>query len=103
VKVDYLVQTLAQLLGDYNNNGAVDAADYVLWRNGSALQNDDTPGTGADDYTRWRAQFGKTLPGGSGADAAVPEPAAIAMLLIAALSLTSRTATQSGRRGETYS
>src|SRR3954468_9066969 len=31
--------------GDYNNNGVVDAADYVLWRNGGPLQNEvDTPG-----------------------------------------------------------
>ena len=32
--------------GDYNNNGVVDAADYVLWRKGGPLQNEvDTPGT----------------------------------------------------------
>ena len=32
--------------GDYNNNGKVDAADYVLWRNGGPLQNEvTTPGT----------------------------------------------------------
>ena len=28
---------LAGVLGDYNNNGTVDAADYVLWRNGGPL------------------------------------------------------------------
>ena len=34
------------MLGDYNNNGTVDAADYVLWRNGGPLQNEsDMPGT----------------------------------------------------------
>ena len=26
--------------GDYNNNGVVDAADYVVWRNGGPLQNE---------------------------------------------------------------
>ena len=32
--------------GDYNNNGIVDSADYVLWRNGGPLQNEvDNPGT----------------------------------------------------------
>ena len=49
--------------GDYNNNGVVDAADYVLWRNGGTLQNDPTPGVQPGDYAVWRANFGKT--GGS--------------------------------------
>jgi hypothetical protein len=48
------------LQGDYNGNGSVDAADYVLWRQGGPLQNEvDTPGTiNAADYTEWRARFG---------------------------------------------
>ena len=43
----------AGLPGDYNNNSKVDAADYVLWRNGGPLQNEvDTPGTvNGADYT----------------------------------------------------
>jgi hypothetical protein len=49
--------------GDFNNNGVVDAADYVLWRDGGTLQNDPTPGVQAADYAVWRANFGKT--GGS--------------------------------------
>ena len=54
------------LPGDYNNNGTVDAADYVLWRKGGPLQNEvDTPGVvNAADYTAWRARFGNS---GSGA------------------------------------
>ena len=49
------------LTGDYNNNGTVDAADYVLWRNGGPLMNDSTPaGVGPEDYGVWRANFGKT-------------------------------------------
>jgi hypothetical protein len=75
----------AGVQGDYNNNGVVDAADYVLWRNGGPLQNEvDTPGTvNAADYTEWRARFGKTTNGsGAGAQfAAVPEPATLALLL----------------------
>jgi hypothetical protein len=64
--------------GDYNGNGVVDGADYVLWRNGGPLQNEvDTPGTvNAADYTAWRARFGNTSGSGSGVGgAAVPEPA----------------------------
>src|SRR5262245_30399917 len=47
--------------GDYNNNGTVDAGDYVLWRKGGPLQNDPTPGVQAGDYDVWRANFGKTV------------------------------------------
>jgi fibronectin-binding autotransporter adhesin len=69
--------------GDYNGNGLVDGADYVLWRNGGPLQNEvDSPGTvNAQDYTEWRARFGNTSGSGStlGA-AAVPEPSAFALL-----------------------
>jgi len=73
--------------GDYNGNGTVDAADYVLWRKGGPLQNEvDTPGTvNAADYTAWRARFGNTSGSGSGLqNAAVPEPGSLFLLCIAA-------------------
>jgi hypothetical protein len=61
------------ILGDYNANGVVDAADYALWRNGGPLLNDATPGSvGPEDYDVWRANFGKTSPG-SGASLAADE------------------------------
>jgi hypothetical protein len=67
--------------GDYNGNGMVDAADYVLWRKGGPLANEvDTPGTvNAADYTEWRARFGNPG-GGSGLASAVPEPGSWALL-----------------------
>ena len=54
----------AGIAGDYNNDGKVDAADYVLWRNGGPLQNETvTPGINTiEDYTVWRAQFWQQLP-----------------------------------------
>ena len=71
--------------GDYNKNGVVDGADYVLWRNGGPLQNEvDTPGTvNAADYTEWRARFGNTSGAGSGniAPGAVPEPGTFVFLV----------------------
>jgi hypothetical protein len=74
--------------GDYNGNGTVDAADYVLWRKGGPLLNEvDTPGTvNAADYTAWRARFGNTAGSGSGAtaSAAVPEPTTLVLLMFAA-------------------
>ena len=69
--------------GDYNNNGAVDAADYVLWRDGGPLENDATPGVQPADYDVWRQNFGA----GSGSGAAlgagvVPEPGSLALLAL---------------------
>jgi hypothetical protein len=65
------------LLGDYNLNGVVDAADYVVWRktlggtNVSAYSGADGDGDTTidqDDYVVWRTHFGQTLPPpGSGA------------------------------------
>lgn len=71
--------------GDYNGNGVVDAADYVLWRNGGPLKNEvDTPGTvNAADYTAWRARFGNTA--GSGASysiSAIPEASSFVLALL---------------------
>jgi hypothetical protein len=73
--------------GDYNNNGRVDAADYVLWRKGGSLANEvDTPGTvNAADYTAWRSRFGNAAgsSAGTAANTAVPEPSALALLILA--------------------
>jgi hypothetical protein len=73
--------------GDFNNNGTVDAADYVLWRDGGTLQNDPTQGNQPGDYDVWRMNFGKTAGGGAAIpsavslSASVPEPAACVLLL----------------------
>jgi hypothetical protein len=77
--------------GDYNNNGVVDAADYVVWRKNNntaaTLPNDSTPGmVDNSDYTVWRSHFGQTAGAGSGlgvAIGAVPEPAAWMLVSIA--------------------
>ena len=82
--------------GDYNQNGIVDAADYTVWRNnlgsGTSLANDDTPGVGPDDYTRWRTHFGQTAGSGAGANvnAAVPEPATALLMVLAAAGVSRR-------------
>lgn len=85
-----LTTTPAGVLGDYNNNGVVDAADYVLWRNGGSLQNEGvTTGSNTpEDYTYWRSRFGATTGTGAGLEGgAVPEPATWLIGLIAALLL----------------
>lgn len=68
--------------GDYNEDGVVDAADYAVWRDAlgreESLPNDDTPGVGADDYERWRTNFGMTNSGGGAfTNTSVPEPSTL--------------------------
>jgi hypothetical protein len=63
--------------GDHNNDGRVDAADYVVWRKNNI--------DGQQGYNDWRANFGRTAGSGSALDgaAAVPEPASVALVLLA--------------------
>jgi hypothetical protein len=69
----------AGLSGDYNADGKVDAADYVIWRNDPAAHGGDPAG-----YNAWRANFGAGGPGsGLGGGAAVPEPSSLGLLIVA--------------------
>jgi hypothetical protein len=64
------------LAGDFNGDGKVDAADYVVWRKTDGSQ---------DGYNAWRTNFGRTSGSAAGqVAAAVPEPGA---LLLAAFGL----------------
>ena len=77
------------LLGDYNDDGTIDAADYTVWRDvlaagGTELTNDPTPGTvDESDYAYWKANFGATSGSGALAAAAVPEPSTLALVALA--------------------
>jgi hypothetical protein len=80
----------AGLTGDFNGDGAVDAADYVQWRDGGTLQNEGgiTPGMATpDDYQTWRSNFGKTATGAASFGAAVPEPRVAALMAIGMLAM----------------
>jgi hypothetical protein len=88
--VSLTAQTVA-VPGDYNGNGIVDSADYVLWRNSvgqSTLNNRGTGITGPigqADYDFWRSHFGNTSGSGSAVgSAAVPEPCVCTLALLAA-------------------
>jgi hypothetical protein len=72
----------ATLLGDYNQDGSVDAADYVVWRKTDGLQ---------EGYEMWRDNFGSTAGSGAAAEAsetAVPEPSTFAQLCLLAAGST---------------
>ncbi|MCC7475905.1 MAG: autotransporter-associated beta strand repeat-containing protein [Pirellulales bacterium] len=78
------------LPGDFNDDGFVDSADYVIWRKNEGtsnpLPNDNGIGgvVGTAHYDLWRGNFGNP-PGvgsGMGTSAAVPEPTAMALLAL---------------------
>jgi len=93
-RLDVIAEVVgSMLLGDYNNNGIVDAADYTVWQDsfGSLVE----LGTGADgngngiidaaDYTVWQDNFGLTA-GLTAEEIAgrftlIPEPASALLLM----------------------
>lgn len=80
-----------EVLGDYNNDGVTDAADYTVWRdrNGdtTSLVNDQTIG-GVDesDYLWWDRGYGRTL--ASTHSISTPEPTGLALGLAGVAMLT---------------
>jgi hypothetical protein len=83
---EFQLSPLSLLAGDYNRDGQVNNADYVVWRNtngSSGFFAADGNGDGVVnqlDYNYWRFRFGNA---GSGA-AAVPEPSSSVLLLVVA-------------------
>ncbi|HEX5471983.1 MAG TPA: hypothetical protein VFW73_08855, partial [Lacipirellulaceae bacterium] len=83
VELQVVAPTLA---GDFNGDGSVDAADYVVWRKGLGTL------FMAEDYDSWQTNFGQSLGNGTSAHEsslkiAVPEPFAATLLGIGSLSL----------------
>lgn len=75
----------ATLAGDYNADGVVDSADYVVWRDhlGSSytLRNDLTPATvDTDDYQVWKSGFGNSSRPSSLGTHQIPGPQSSASL-----------------------
>jgi hypothetical protein len=88
--VDYTGGTEAEvaLLGDFNSNGTVDGVDLGIWETnfgtGTTLATGDADGDGdadGNDFLVWQANITASPV------AAIPEPATIAMLTVAAIGL----------------
>jgi hypothetical protein len=84
--------------GDFNDDGTVDTADYVAWRNsyGQAVtyfSGADGNGSGSvdeADYALWRSRFGSQVGVAAAFGATVPEPATLSVWLVAAAALVLR-------------
>jgi hypothetical protein len=93
------LQVVTQVTADYNHNGIVDIADYVVWREtlgqtGANLAADGTGSAGIPDsdvnqldYDFWRAHFGELVAPAATASLSrigtvVPEPTTALVLLI---------------------
>ncbi|MEN1678665.1 MAG: hypothetical protein AAGJ46_03680 [Planctomycetota bacterium] len=81
------------VLGDYNGDFVVDAADYTVWRDNFGSITPGTPGDGdgdndvdLDDYSIWKNAI---LPPPADATAA-PEPGAVALILSPVAAMLSR-------------
>lgn len=89
-----------KLAGDFNNNGIVDAGDYIVWRNSNGQSGANLPADANNDgrvnsldYPIWRANFGATAAAGSGGNlpaGAVPEPASFALAGIGTITFIAR-------------
>jgi len=102
----YHIRALARSrpFADFNGDGVVDAADYVMLRNsdagsGTGIAGDDDVTAGAG-FAEWTQQFGETVPdlsmmdamigaamGSTVTTAAVPEPAFVSMAVLGGLIL----------------
>jgi hypothetical protein len=103
-----IFEDLSGLLGDFNEDDKVDAADYVVWRkNGTnPLPNDNGLTTAAARFNLWRANFGNTPGSGASLDPGnVPEPCTgclVALVIAAVVGQRHVMRLARGRRLEAY-
>jgi beta-glucanase (GH16 family) len=96
--VDYVRvwQKQTGLIGDYNGDGNVNAADYTVWRDTLGQSAIGLPADGSgngtvdqSDYDKWQANFGLTGAGAAATESlgTVPEPSTIVIAVTALLSM----------------
>jgi hypothetical protein len=81
-----------QIPGDFDFNGAVDAADLLIWRGAAGIDAEgDADGDGdtdGADFLAWQSHLGATW-SATGAAVTVPEPASLTLACSLAAALTS--------------
>jgi hypothetical protein len=78
------LQVFLELPGDFNHDGAVDGADFLVWQRGLGGSHS------AATLAVWRAHFGETAGSGAEFNAAAPEPTSAWLLLLGAGACPSR-------------
>jgi hypothetical protein len=96
--IDHLQENVffVPIPGDFNGDGAVDAADYVVWRKYEGTNNvwadgDGNGSVGAEDLALWRANYGRmagTIGGLSPNQVPEPVSAALVCMALVAISLS---------------
>jgi hypothetical protein len=87
--------------GDFNADGKVDSADYVIWRNSNAQSGTNLPADANSDghvdsldYQTWRANFGQSLESGLNTSTTfpfgIPEPSTAVMALATFIAAAAR-------------
>jgi hypothetical protein len=95
--VTYVIPAATELAGDFNDDGIVNAADYIVWRNNLGQQvtlpGDETPGSVDEaDYVTWQENFGATADtNGSANGNPVPEPTTATLFVLASTTIASLT------------
>jgi hypothetical protein len=88
--LQYVQAQITAADADYNDDGVVDAADYVVWRDlsgssgvGLAADGDGNGTVDQADYDIWRSNYGRSVGTGSAASSnvLVPEPTTMLMLI----------------------
>jgi len=83
-----LVVAPPKIPGDFNDDGAVDAADYIIWKKlrdteADLPNDDDLPGPiGSAHYALWQQNFGRSEGDGGQGGGEVPEPAAALLIIL---------------------
>jgi hypothetical protein len=90
--------------GDFNYDGTVDAADFIVWRNQEGTSEPDADANfdlvvDGLDYRVWKQNFGatKAVFATSLLNVAVPEPSGEALAIIGALAYGLRRSNRAGR------
>jgi hypothetical protein len=86
----FVSNKVATVPGDFNFDGTVDAADFVMWRK---------TGGGQAAYDNWKKNFDNSIGSGAGADArsAVPEPTTLSVLFLYVAALLRRRSSRGAR------
>jgi hypothetical protein len=91
---DFIIEEIPPpeiLIGDYNGDNKVTAADYTVWRDhygASTLTNRDPDNVGPvgdDDFDSWLENYGMTLEGSGNGSAlsVIPEPGTFLLIVVA--------------------